>query len=70
MAFPNFFSMKPALATQSLWVTSKTHFALNRLANRYGVTQREILERLVYEDDDAILKTIDPEWDVYMGVTA
>lgn len=55
------------------WVTSRTHYALNRLANRYGVTQREMLERLVCEADDAILKTIDlasPEWGDYMCVTA
>ena len=29
------------------WVNSKTHFALNRYAKRYGVTQRETLELLI-----------------------
>jgi hypothetical protein len=55
------------------WVSCKTHFALNRLANRYGVTRREMFERLICDADDAILKTIEldsPEWDIYSNVTA
>ncbi len=53
-------------------VSVSIHFALNRLAQRYRVTRRQMLERLVIEDDDAILKTLQidtPEWDTYLTVT-
>ena len=42
--------------------------ALDRLANRYGVTKREILERLILSEDDKIVSSLDPdspEWGVY-----
>jgi hypothetical protein len=55
------------------WVSCKTHFALNRLAKSYGVTQREMCERLISDADDSILRSIEldtPEWDNYMNVTA
>lgn len=29
------------------WVSTGAHLALERLARRYGVTQREVLERLI-----------------------
>ena len=51
------------------WVDSRTYFALARLADRYGVTKREMIERLVRTEDDRILETLDiekPEWDQYM----
>ena len=53
-------------------VTVAAHFALNRLASRYRVTRREMIERLILEADNAILKTFQidtPEWDTYLNVT-
>ena len=54
------------------WVSVKTDLALERLAKHYCVTKREMLERLICEADDAIMKTIEldtPDWDAYMNVT-
>lgn len=52
------------------WVSTATYLALRRLANRYGVTQREILERLVRAEDDGVLAGLDidtPEWKEYFS---
>jgi hypothetical protein len=53
------------------WVSTGSHMALNRLAKRYGVTKREILERLIGDADRQIIDSIetDEEWDVYFNVT-
>jgi hypothetical protein len=40
--------------------------ALERLSNRYGVTKREMLERLIVAEDKRILSGIEldsPEWE-------
>ena len=44
---------------------------LSRLANRYGVTKREMLERLINEADQQIEDTLktDEEWETYHNVT-
>lgn len=42
----------------STWVNSSTAMALRRLAKRHGVTQREIIERLIRGEDEAIRKTM------------
>lgn len=50
------------------WVSSATYYALKRLSNRNGVSQREMLERLVRVEDNGIIAglTIDtPEWRAY-----
>ncbi len=50
------------------WLTTEASLALARLARRYGVTQREILEQLVTAEDNRILATMEPgspEWDAY-----
>lgn len=50
------------------WVSTRTALGLRRLANRYGVTQREMLERLIKAEEDAILKTMEldsQEWEAY-----
>lgn len=50
------------------WVSTGAHLALERLARRYGVTQREVLERLIRAEDDGVLAGIStetPEWDAY-----
>jgi hypothetical protein len=54
------------------WINSTANFALDRLARRYAVTKREMIERLVLEADAAILKSLEldsPDWDEYMNVT-
>lgn len=54
------------------WLRSQAVFALRRLSKRYGISQREMLERLILDADDAILKTLgadSPELDSYIGVT-
>ena len=54
----------------SLWVSSGTTLALDRLARRYCVTKQEMIERLVTAEDDRVLSKIEldsPEWDVYFG---
>jgi hypothetical protein len=50
------------------WVSSTAHLALQRLACRYGVTMRDMLERLILNEDAAILARLapdTPEWDRY-----
>jgi hypothetical protein len=37
------------------WVSTSTALALDRLAARYGVTKREMLERLVMAEDGKLL---------------
>ena len=53
------------------WVSTGSHMALSRLANRYGVTKREMLERLITEADQKIEDTLknDEEWETYHSVT-
>lgn len=54
------------------WVSTGASLALARLANRYGVTRREILERLIGEADEKIRATLEPdspEWGAYFDVT-
>ncbi len=56
----------------NLWIDTSASLALNRLAGRYCVTKREMLEKLIQEADEAIQRTLDPndpEWDRYYGVT-
>ena len=54
------------------WVATGTALALVRLSNRYGVTQRQMIERLVIEADQQIVSALDPdsqEWTNYFSVT-
>ena len=52
------------------WVTSQAKFALKRLARHHGVKQREILEKLILEADEEILRSMnDTEFEQYLGVT-
>ena len=53
------------------WINATTHYALRRLAHRYGVTQREMIERLVIAEENRIREGIDPNsstWDAYYNV--
>ena len=52
------------------WVTTRTHLAMERLAKRYGVTKRELIERLVIAEEEKVLKDIkldSPEGEQYLG---
>jgi hypothetical protein len=55
------------------WVATGVAFALSRLARRYGVTQREMLERLILEADQQIINSLDDDSQElcdYLNVTA
>jgi hypothetical protein len=55
----------------NLWVSFTTHFALMRLAKRYGVTMQEMMERLIVMEDERIkagMALRSPEWDAYFNV--
>ncbi len=51
------------------WVTTAAALALKRLAARYGVTHREMLEKLILEADDKVCRAIDDDdtvaWNTY-----
>lgn len=55
------------------FVSIGTTFALGRLAKHYGVTRRDILEKMILEADSEIQKTLEldsEEWNQYFKVTA
>ena len=55
------------------WVSTQAHMALERIARRYGVTQREMLERFILAEDERLLAGIEidtQEWDEYFGDAA
>ena len=57
----------------NLWLSTEADLAIERLARRYCVTKREIIERLVIAEDDRISSTINldsPEWNEYFGTAA
>ena len=45
----------------NMWVSTGTHLALERIATRDGVTQRQVLERLIGVEDDRILAAMEPD---------
>jgi hypothetical protein len=52
------------------YVSTRAALALDRLANRYGITKRELLERLLVAEEDKVLKGLDldsPEGRKYLG---
>jgi hypothetical protein len=54
------------------WIDTKAALALARLANRYGVTQREMIERLIMTVDDEIVAGLEldtQDWNRYFNVT-
>jgi hypothetical protein len=54
------------------WITLDTHLALRRLARSYGVTRRQMLEKLINEANSVVVQSLDldsPEWDTYFTVT-
>jgi len=57
----------------SMWLSTGVALALARLARRYCVTQRELVETLVRAEDDRVLATIaidTAEWEKYFSQTA
>lgn len=53
-----------------VWVNTRAALALDRLAGSYGVTKRELIERLVIAEEDKRLQGISsdsPEWKKYFG---
>lgn len=56
----------------STWISVRAYFALHRLAQHHGTSQREMIEQLLLQTDDRILKSLDrdtPAWNQYLGVT-
>ncbi len=53
-----------------VWVNTRAALALDRLANSYGVTKRELIERLVIAEEDRKLTGVSSdsaEWKKYFG---
>lgn len=56
----------------SLWVNTSTDLAIARLARRYCVTKREIIEKLIRTEDERAIAGLDldsKEWDEYFGIS-
>lgn len=52
----------------SMWVSTGAFLGLGRLARRYAVTKRELIEGLIKMEDDRVIATLEldtPEWDEY-----
>lgn len=52
------------------YVNTRAFLALDRLANRYGITKRELLEKLLIAEEDKVLEGLDldsPEGRKYLG---
>lgn len=52
------------------WVSTRASLALDRLANSYGVTKREMLERLIVGAEDKLIEGMrsdSPEWANYFS---
>jgi hypothetical protein len=56
----------------STWLDTSTWLALDRLARRYAVTHRAMIEQLVRAEDERVLATIEPDsphWRAYFNDT-
>jgi len=56
----------------NMWISVKSDLALERLARRYGVTKRKMIEQLILFADDEIITQLQldtPEWDAYFGTS-
>jgi hypothetical protein len=54
----------------SMWLSTGAAFAMARLASRYGVTQRELVENMLLAEDERVLATMTidtPEWNTYFS---
>ena len=57
----------------NMWISTGAALALDRLARHYGVTKREMIERLVCADDNRIVASLELEstgWDTYFANSA
>ncbi|WP_236720999.1 hypothetical protein [Paraburkholderia phytofirmans] len=57
----------------NVWIDTRASLALARLARRYAVTQRALIERLVIAEDERTLAEIEPDsvqWHAYFAVTS
>jgi hypothetical protein len=55
----------------SVWIETRAALALARLARRYAVTQRALIERLVIAEDERILADIkhdSAQWCAYFAI--
>ena len=53
-----------------VWVNTRAALALDRLSKHYGVTKRELIERLVIAEEETVLKRLDidsPEGEAYLA---
>jgi len=53
-------------------VSTSAYLALGWLAQRYGVTNKEMLEKLIAAEDKNITSSLDPngtEWEEYFSIT-
>lgn len=54
----------------SMWLSTGAALAMARLASRYGVTQRELVEKMLLAEDERVLGTLsidNPEWEMYFA---
>ena len=54
----------------SMWLSTGAALAMARLARRYGVTQRALIENMVLDEDARVLATLasdSAEWDSYFA---
>ena len=54
----------------SMWLSTGAALAMARLASRYGVTQRELVEKMLLAEDERVLATLSidtPEWGMYFA---
>lgn len=52
------------------WVSTRASLALERLAKRYGLTKRDMIEQLVVREEDRLLsqmKSDTPQWNQYFS---
>jgi hypothetical protein len=57
----------------SIWIDTRASLALARLARRYAVTQRALIEQLVIAEDERILADIEldsMQWRTYFADTS
>jgi hypothetical protein len=57
----------------SVWIDTRASLALARLARRYAVTQRALIEQLVIAEDERILADIEldsMQWRTYFADTS
>lgn len=54
------------------WISTPAFCALQRLARQQGLSQRALIEQILFRIDDEAIATLEtgtPEWDRYFGVT-